>query len=116
MLISIPTVTTRTTALVSVPHSSFALRFSDLAEVEEACREPEEQRAVRSLDWISSRINKRCEKWVQDMEERGERELSRVPEEERLRTPWWDEVRRCAEGDYVPDRSEGWNHPVACAL
>ncbi|KAF5317627.1 hypothetical protein D9611_015053 [Ephemerocybe angulata] len=112
----LPQVTTRTTSLISVPHSSFALRFSDLHEVEEACREPEEQRALRSLDWMTSRINKRCEQWVREMEERGERELSRVPHEDRLRTPWWDELRRCAEGDFVPDRVEGWNHPVAVIL
>jgi len=65
------------------------------------------------MDWISSRINARCEKWVQEMTERGERELLKVPVEERLRTPWWDELRRCAEGDFVPDQVEGWNHPVA---
>jgi trafficking protein particle complex subunit 8 len=100
-------VTTRTTSLVSVPHSSFALRFSDLSEIEEACREPEEQRAARTLDWMAVRITKRCEKWVQDIEEKGE------PKEDRIRSPWWDELRRCAEGDYVPDRTEAWNHPVA---
>src|SRR5215475_10513263 len=50
-------VTTRTTSLTPVPHTSFALRFSDLAEIESACREPEEQRAVRAIDWIGSRIN-----------------------------------------------------------
>ena len=65
---------------------------------------------------MTSRINKRCEKWVQDMEERGERELLKVAEEDRLRTPWWDELRRCAEGDFVPDKVEGWNHPVSGAL
>lgn len=32
-----------------------------------------------------------------------------------LRTPWWDEIRRCAEGDHVPSKVEGWNHPVASA-
>ncbi|KAH6916862.1 ER-golgi trafficking TRAPP I complex 85 kDa subunit-domain-containing protein [Coprinopsis sp. MPI-PUGE-AT-0042] len=106
----LPQVTTRTTSLVSVPHSSFALRFSDLSEIEEACREPEEQRAARTLDWMAVRITKRCEKWVQDIEEKGE------PREERIRSPWWDELRRCAEGDYVPDRTEAWNHPVAVIL
>ncbi|TEB39007.1 hypothetical protein FA13DRAFT_1724958 [Coprinellus micaceus] len=112
----LPQVTTRTTNLTSVPHSSFALRFSDLHEVEDACREPDEQRAVRSLDWMTSRINKRCEEWVRDMEERGERELLKVAEEDRLRTPWWDELRRCAEGDFVPDKVEGWNHPISAIL
>lgn len=112
----LPQVTTRTSTLTSVQHSSFALRFSNLHEVEEACLEPDEQRAVRSLDWITSRINKRCEKWVHDMEEWGERELLKVPEEDRLRTPWWDELRRCAEGDIVPSKFEGWNHPVSVIL
>lgn len=98
-------VTTRTTSLVSVPHTSFALRFSDLSEIEVACREDEEERAVRSIDWIGTRINKRCSKWVEDMEKLGDKGV--------LKTPWWDELRRCAEGDHVPSKSEGWNHPVA---
>lgn len=106
----LPQVTTRTTSLASVPHSSFALRFSDLSEIEEACREPEEQRAARTLDWMAVRIIKRCEKWVQDIEEKGE------PKDDRIRSPWWDELRRCAEGDYVPDKTEAWNHPVAVIL
>ena len=96
---------TRTTTLTSVPHKSFALRFSDLVEIEEGCRESEEERAVRTIDWISSRINKRCAKWVEEMEN--------VEETEVPKTPWWDELRRCAEGDHVPSRFEGWNHPVA---
>lgn len=102
------TVTTRTTSLTSVPHTSFALRFSDLAEIEAACREDEEQRAVRTIDWIGARVSKRCVKWVEDMEKMGEKET--------LRTPWWDELKRCAEGDHVPSRVEGWNHPVAGVL
>lgn len=97
--------TTRTTSLVSVPHASFALRFSDLTEIEVACREDEEQRAVRTIDWIGARINKRCSKWVEDLEKHGDKGV--------LRPPWWDELRRCAEGDHVPSKSEGWNHPVA---
>lgn len=101
-----PQVTTRTTALVSIPHASFALRFSDLSEIEEACQEDEEQRAVRTIDWISARISHRCVKWVQDMEKLG-------GDTEMLRTPWWDELKRCAEGDHVPSRTETWNHPVA---
>lgn len=82
-----------------------------MTDVEEACREPEEQRALRTLDWMSVRIGKRCEKWVQDIEERGEATTARPGD--RLRTPWWDELRRCAEGDIVPEKDEGWNHPVA---
>lgn len=98
-------VTTRTTNLTSVPHTSFALRFSDLAEIEAACKEDEEQRAVRTIDWIGERINKRSTKWVEDMEKAGEKDG--------LRTPWWDELRRCAEGDHVPSRVDSWNHPAA---
>lgn len=98
-------VTTRTTSLTSVPHSSFALRFSDLSEIETACREDEEQRAARTLDWIGERIGRRCAKWVEDIQKLGEKDASR--------TPWWDEVRRCAEGNHVPSRTETWNHPVA---
>ncbi|RDB28485.1 Transport protein particle subunit trs85-1 [Hypsizygus marmoreus] len=104
----LPQVTTRTTSLTSVPHTSFALRFSDLVEIETACREDDEQRAVRTIDWISARISHRCAKWVEDFEKSGERE--------NIRTPWWDELRRCVEGDHVPSKTEGWNHPVAVIL
>ncbi|KAH7912583.1 ER-golgi trafficking TRAPP I complex 85 kDa subunit-domain-containing protein [Hygrophoropsis aurantiaca] len=104
----LPQVTTRTTSLTSVPHTSFALRFSDLSEIEAACREDEEQRAVRTIDWIGERINKRCTKWVEDLEKMSDRDAAR--------TPWWDELRRCAEGDHVPSRTEGWNHPMSIIL
>ncbi|KAJ6574977.1 ER-golgi trafficking TRAPP I complex 85 kDa subunit-domain-containing protein [Mycena capillaripes] len=104
----LPQVTTRTTSLTSVPHSSFGLRFSSLPEIELACREDEEQRAERTIDWIGARISNRCAKWLQDMEKLGEKEP--------LRTPWWDELKRCAEGDHVPSKTEGWNHPVALIL
>jgi hypothetical protein len=100
-------VTTRTTTLTDVPHTSFALRFSDLAEIETACKEEEEKRAVRTIDWIGERINKRSAKWVEDMEKANEKDV--------LRTPWWDELRRCAEGDHIPSRVESWNHPAASA-
>ncbi|KAJ7103664.1 ER-golgi trafficking TRAPP I complex 85 kDa subunit-domain-containing protein [Mycena belliarum] len=104
----LPQVTTRTTALTSVPHSSFGLRFSSLSEIEAACREDEEQRAERTIDWIGARISKRCAKWLEDMERLGEKDP--------VRTPWWDELKRCAEGDHVPSKTEGWNHPVAIVL
>lgn len=97
--------TTRTTALTSVAHASFALRFSDLAEIEEACREDEEQRAVRTIDWIGERVHKRSAKWVEDLEKADDKDA--------LRTPWWEELKRCAEGDHVPSRVECWNHPSA---
>jgi hypothetical protein len=101
-------VTTRTTILTDVPHISFALRFSDLSEIEASCKEDEEQRAVRTIDWIGERINRRSAKWVEDMEKAKEKDV--------LRTPWWDELRRCAEGDHTPSRVESWNHPVASAF
>ncbi|KAJ7492750.1 ER-golgi trafficking TRAPP I complex 85 kDa subunit-domain-containing protein [Mycena latifolia] len=101
----LPQVTTRTTSLTSVPHASFGLRFSSLSEIESACREDEEQRAERTIDWIGARINKRSSKWLEDMEKLGEKDSTR--------TPWWDELKRCAEGDHVPSKTEGWNHPVA---
>ena len=103
-----PLVTTRPTTLIDVPHTSFALRFSDLLEIETACREDEEQRAVRTIDWMGERINERSAKWVGDME--------KAEEKDALRTPWWDELRRCAEGDHTPSRVEGWNHPAASAF
>lgn len=105
----LPQVTTRTTSFASIPHSSFFLRFSDLKETEVACQEDEEQRAVRTIDWISGRINKRCSRWVEEIDKSGD-------QEDTLRTPWWDEVRRCVEGDHVPSKTEGWNHPVAVIL
>ena len=98
-------VTTRTTSFTSIPHPCFYLRFSDLRETELDCQEDEEQRAVRTIDWISARINKRCTRWVEEIDKLGD--------EENLRTPWWDEVKKCVEGDYVPSKTEGWNHPVA---
>ncbi|KAJ7071158.1 ER-golgi trafficking TRAPP I complex 85 kDa subunit-domain-containing protein [Mycena amicta] len=104
----LPQVTTRTTSLTSVPHSSFGLRFSNLTEIEAACREDEEQRADRTLDWIGARISNRCARWLQDIEKLGDKDVPR--------TPWWDELKRCAEGDHVPNKTEGWNHPVAIIL
>jgi trafficking protein particle complex subunit 8 len=100
-------VTTRTAALTSVPHSAFALRFSNLTEIEHACREDEEQRAGRTIDWIGERISHRCGKWIEDTEKQTETDSRR--------TPWWDELKRCAEGEHTPARDETWNHPVAGA-
>ncbi|KAI0321379.1 ER-golgi trafficking TRAPP I complex 85 kDa subunit-domain-containing protein [Amylostereum chailletii] len=111
----LPQVTTRTTNLTPVSHPAFALRFSDLGEIEHNCREDEEQRAGRSIDWISARISHRSSKWLEDWERAGaaasEREGNAT-----LKTPWWEELRHCVEGDHVPDRTEGWNHPVAIIL
>ncbi|KIY70143.1 hypothetical protein CYLTODRAFT_392434 [Cylindrobasidium torrendii FP15055 ss-10] len=101
----LPQVTTRTTTLSSVPHESFALRFSDLVEIEKGCQEDEEQRATRTLDWIGERLGRRCAKWVDD-----------IGDKEGIKTPWWDEFKRCIEGNHIPARTEAWNHPVAVIM
>jgi hypothetical protein len=88
------------------------LRFSDLVEIEEACREDEEQRAGRTIDWISARISRRCAKWLEDWE-RIEAATAEKDKGNGLRTPWWNELRHCVEGDHVPSKYEGWNHPAA---
>ncbi|KAG7099059.1 hypothetical protein E1B28_000934 [Marasmius oreades] len=102
-----PQVTTRTTTLTSVTHASFGLRFSDLEQVEATCKEDEEQRANRTLDWIANRISQRCGRWVEDLERLGEKAT---------RMPWWEELKRCTEGDTTPVRNETWNHPAAIIL
>jgi trafficking protein particle complex subunit 8 len=70
---------------------------------------------MRTLDWMSARISARCARWVEDMEkaETAEKERSVQDGRDVVRTPWWDELRRCAEGECVPNRAEGWNHPSA---
>lgn len=98
-------VTTRTTSLSTVSHSSFALRFSDLADTERACLEDDEKRAARTLDWIGERITKQCAHWL--------RELDDHPDRYSTRTPWWDELVRCTEGDHLPSKHDGWNHPLS---
>ncbi|KIY45752.1 hypothetical protein FISHEDRAFT_66805 [Fistulina hepatica ATCC 64428] len=101
-------VTTRTTSLTSVTHPSFCLRFSSLRDIEIACKEDEERRAARAIDWISARINARSQKWVSDAEAHTK--------DDTFRPPWWNELRRCAEGDHVPSKMEAWNHPAAVIL
>lgn len=107
-------VTTRTTSLVSVPHQTFGLRFSDIHDIEKAVHEDEEQRAGRTMDWIGSRISERCQSWV-DMLGAGRtgEDESQQTDIWRDRTPWWEEVKRCVQGDHVPSSVEGWNHPVS---
>jgi hypothetical protein len=109
----LPQITTRTTSLTSVPHTAFALRFSDLTEIEQDSFEDEERRAARTLDWIGERISHRCAKWVEDVEKLAASSGGDNDAQELARTPWWDEVKRCAEGDHIPSRTEGWNHPVS---
>ncbi|PPQ62964.1 hypothetical protein CVT24_006070 [Panaeolus cyanescens] len=103
----LPQVTTRTTTLTSVQHASFALRFSQIQEVEQACKEDDDLRASRTIDWVTARITKRCSRWVQEADRQ---------DKDAIRTPWWDELRRCSEGDLTPSKYEGWNHPVALIL
>lgn len=98
-----------------VPHESFALRFSDLQEIEAACREDEEQRAGRTIDWISARVSRRCSKWVDDWENTGPPAAEKETDM-KYRTPWWEELKRCVQGDHIPSTVEGWNHPVSSAL
>ena len=86
--------------------ASFALRFSDLVQVETACKEDENSRAGRAIDWLGARVARKATEWLGD----GARAKSAG-----ARTAWWDELRRCAEGDVAPSRAEGWNHPAASA-
>ncbi|KAH7885908.1 ER-golgi trafficking TRAPP I complex 85 kDa subunit-domain-containing protein, partial [Phlebopus sp. FC_14] len=104
----LPQVTTRTVTLATVSHSSFALRFSNLPDIEAACHEDEEQRATRFIDWIGERTNRQCAKWLEGLENN--------PHPDPTSTPWWDALRRCVEGDDVPSRTEAWNHPVSIIL
>ncbi|KAH8120206.1 ER-golgi trafficking TRAPP I complex 85 kDa subunit-domain-containing protein [Phellopilus nigrolimitatus] len=106
----LPNVTTRTTTLSTVQHVKFVLRFSDLSEIETACKEDEEQRAGRLIDWVTARIGRRCARWVEEVERA---EASSGVSRDESPTPWWDELKRCAEGDHAPSRNEGWNHPAA---
>lgn len=138
-------VTTRTTSLASVQHPTFHLRFSDLTAIERACAEDAERRALRTLDWITARIQRRCAAWVADVEAPKQQPKRDAPSsvqggdagagagirvvddlkdpekanstaEEKRSTPWWDELRACVEGVAVPSREEGWNHPAAVIL
>ena len=102
-------VTSRTTSLTNIHHANFSLRFSDLSDIETVCKEDEEQRAARSIDWINSRVSKQCSKWVEDVEKYEDSGAN----EEWPEGSWWEEVRRCSEGDQAPAKHEGWNHPVA---
>ncbi|KAG6878643.1 hypothetical protein C0993_001166 [Termitomyces sp. T159_Od127] len=49
-------------------------------------------------------------------EARKQRMHSFFEDKDSYTTPWWDELRRCVEGDHVPSKTEGWNHPVALIL
>ncbi|KAF9517937.1 hypothetical protein BS47DRAFT_419756 [Hydnum rufescens UP504] len=96
-------VSTRTTGLSPVQHANFNLRFSALSDVEAACREEEERRAGRTIDWIGSRIGQQAASWLEDPASRDQEK-------------WWDDIKSCVQGDRTPVRSEGWNHPMALIL
>ncbi|KIM32672.1 hypothetical protein M408DRAFT_184959 [Serendipita vermifera MAFF 305830] len=102
----LPLVTTRTTAFTPVQHSSFHLRFSNLEHIQIACKEDEETRSSRFIDWLGTRIARRAGKWVEDASQRP-------LDASTIRTPWWEDMRRCVEGEWTPSKWEGWNHPVA---
>jgi len=53
---------------------------------------------------MSSRVSEKAAKWVEIMDR---------TKSEGVTTPWWEELRKCAEGNVVPSKTEGWNHPVA---
>ncbi len=59
---------------------------------------------------MGSRISQRCQKWVDMLESPTGPDGGKMW---RDRTPWWEEVKRCVEGDHVPSSAEGWNHPVS---
>ena len=80
-----------------------------MTDVEVATHEDEEQRAGRTMDWIGARVSSRATKWVEMVESQADQEGGPW----KSRTPWWEEVKRCVEGDVVPNKLEGWNHPVA---
>lgn len=103
-LLTLQSVTTRTTSLTTVSHTSFSLRFSDLAETERACLEDDEKRAARTIDWIGERIAKQCAHWLSELDH---------PARHTTRTPWWDELCRCVEGDHLPSKYDAWNHPLS---
>lgn len=101
-------ISARTTGLATVTHDKYFVRFSDLLEVESACKEDEEIRAGRMFDWMGSRVSRRAAAWVKEVEEK--------PLNLNKEMKWWEDIRLCAEGDTAPSRTEGWNHPVALIL
>ncbi|PSS37571.1 hypothetical protein PHLCEN_2v587 [Hermanssonia centrifuga] len=63
------------------------------------------------MDWIGARVATRCARWVDMVESDATSGQDDISWDDK--TPWWDEVKRCVESDHVPNRVEGWNHPVA---
>ncbi|KAH9937068.1 ER-golgi trafficking TRAPP I complex 85 kDa subunit-domain-containing protein [Fomitopsis serialis] len=91
--VPLPNVTTRTTSYTSVSHSTFALRFSDLVDIEYAAHEDEERRAARTMDWIGARVANRTADWVKAMEPKLPKAGAEERRDWRDKTPWWEEVR-----------------------
>lgn len=56
---------------------------------------------------MSARLGKRSARWVEEIDKLSEESGTFT------RTPWWDELKRCSEGNIAPLKSEGWNHPVS---
>ncbi|GJJ13919.1 hypothetical protein Clacol_008176 [Clathrus columnatus] len=81
------------------------------SQLENACKEDEDERASRIVDWIGQRITREADKWVKSVES-DKNGVANHPSD----TPWWRELQLCVEGDSVPTRFEGWNHPVAVIL
>ena len=81
-----------------IQHPQFALRFPDPVEIEEACREDEEELANRTIDWISSRVSKKSVKLVEIMDQ---------AKSEGVTMPWWEELKKCSKGNVAPSRTEG---------
>ncbi|KAG8699356.1 hypothetical protein FRC09_006668 [Ceratobasidium sp. 395] len=98
-------ISARTTALASVTHDRYFIRFSDLQDVETASKEDEEVRAGRTFDWMSTRISRKAAAWVAEVEEK--------PLNLGKEMKWWQDIRLCVEGDVAPTRTEGWNYPIA---
>ncbi|KAG8754517.1 hypothetical protein FRC12_011166 [Ceratobasidium sp. 428] len=101
-------ISARTTALASVTHDRYFIRFSDLQDVETASKEDEEVRAGRTFDWMSTRISRKAAAWVAEVEEK--------PLNLGKEMKWWQDIRLCVEGDVAPTRTEGWNYPIALIL
>lgn len=103
-------VTVRSTTFSTITHPSFHLRFADFSSLEAACAEDEDERASRTIDWLGQRITREADKWVKSVES------DKIKINHPSDAPWWQELHNCVEGDHLPTRFEGWNHPVAVIL
>jgi hypothetical protein len=97
-------VSTRTSSSATVIQSEFHLRFTEFSRIVDSCKEDEDARATRFIEWLSSRIASQGPEWVES-----------VYASDVASPPWWSDMRRCLEVDCVPVRREGWNYPIAGA-